>query len=78
MSYSSSVGFCLDNRDLKGRKFRYWNRIPSKQAMIETRARIHELTNDNLPKNVKANVHSSCMKGRVGINWCTKRRECTK
>jgi RNA-directed DNA polymerase len=42
------------NNDLKGRKFRYWNRIPSKQAMIESRARIHELTNDNLLKTSKS------------------------
>jgi RNA-directed DNA polymerase len=32
------------DKDLKGRKYRYWNRIPSKQAVIAARATIHGLT----------------------------------
>ena len=32
------------DKDLHGRNYRYWNRIPSKKAMCEARASIHELT----------------------------------
>jgi RNA-directed DNA polymerase len=32
------------DKDLRGRKCRYWNRIPSKKAMSKARERIHELT----------------------------------
>jgi RNA-directed DNA polymerase len=32
------------DKDLRGRDFRYWNRMPSKESMRKARFRIHELT----------------------------------
>jgi RNA-directed DNA polymerase len=32
------------DKDLRGRNFRYWNRIPSKESLRKARLRIHELT----------------------------------